>query len=96
MEGTQARTVEHGGLLEDHADPAPERADVEVADVVAVKEHGAGRGLLEAVERAEQRGLAAAARPDDAHHHPARHVQVDAAQDLLTGRRSLTSQPPNP
>jgi hypothetical protein len=45
------------------------------------------RGLPEAVERAEQRGLAAAAGPDDAHHHAARHVEVDAAQDLMAARR---------
>ena len=83
-----ARTFEHGGLLEEHADPAAERADFEAADVGAVEEHGARGGLPEAVERAEQRGLAAAAGPDDAHHHAARHVKVDAAQDLLATRRA--------
>ena len=79
------RTVEHGGGLEEHADLAAQGEDVDGADVGAVEEHGAGRGLPEAVERAEQRGLAAAAGPDDAHDDPARHVQVDAPEDLLAG-----------
>ena len=90
------RTVEHGGELEEHADLAAQGEDVDGADVGAVEEHGAGRGLPQAVERAEQRGLAAAAGPDDAHDDPARHVQVDAPEDLLAGRRRTLPQPPHP
>lgn len=89
-------TVEHGGELEEHADLAAEREDVDAADVDAVEEHGARRGLPEAVERAEQRGLAAAAGPDDTDDHPSRHVQVDTPQDLLAARLRPPRQPPHP
>lgn len=87
------RTFEHGWELEEHSDLSPEGEDVDAADVVAVEEDGAGGGLPEAVEDAEQRGLAAAAGPDDAHHHAGRHVQADPAQDLVAGG---VRQPPQP
>ena len=92
-----ARTFEHGGELKEHADPAAEREDIDAADVGAVEEHGAGGGLPEAVERAEERGLAAAAGPDDAHDDAARDVQVDAPQDLVARRPvRQAAQPAHP
>jgi hypothetical protein len=91
--GPPAGTLEHGGELEEHADLASEREDVEGADVGAVEEDGGGGGLPEAVERAEERGHAAAA---GAHDQAAGHVQVDPAQDLFTGGVRQAAQPPHP
>ncbi|MNN93429.1 hypothetical protein D3C81_2118760 [compost metagenome] len=68
-------------MLEDHAD-ATAQADqllaVEGADVLAIDQHLPGRGIFQAVEGADQRGLAGAAAADDAEHFTALNRQIDA------------------
>jgi hypothetical protein len=65
------RLRERVGLLEDHADPAPhlDRIHAAAVDVLTVVGHLAGDSgpedeIVHPVQRSQQRGLAAARRPD--------------------------------
>src|SRR5579862_2717282 len=76
--------------LEHHPDLRPDRAqDGRVALLVHAGPERPPGDLddsvgerREVVERAEERRLAAARRPDDRDHLPARDLEVDAAEDL--------------
>ncbi len=64
-----ARIERAVGILEDHLEPAPERAaarvDAQVADLHALERHAAGRRHLDAAHHLGQRRLPAARLPDD-------------------------------
>ena len=68
-------------LLEHHAHVATDAVDIGlgVGDGLAVDENLAGGGLLEAVQAAQERGLAGAGGADDADHLSLLDVDVDAA-----------------
>ena len=72
--------------LEDVPDlPAPEPGElvgVQLADVHAVDEDVAFRGLVETTYEIEERGLAAAAGSDDGHVLAALYLQFDAVESL--------------
>lgn len=74
-------TFKHRGKLKQHPDLAPKAEHVETPNVLAIQEHGAGRRLPQPVQGPQERGLAAPARPDDAHDLPSRDLQVDPGQD---------------
>ena len=63
--------------------PTWERSEcrVDPAQVVAVDQHGAAVGLVEARDQQRRGGLAAAARADDRHPLPRLHVEVEAVED---------------
>ena len=72
-------------LLEDHAHVLANLVDVCLGarDGLAVDEDLAGGGLLEAVDAAQERGLAGAGRSDHADDLAGVDVDVDAAQDVV-------------
>ena len=59
------RRVEDEGVLEDHAELAPQRLDADVAHVLAVDEHAPGRRVVEAQQQVQQARLAGPRRPDE-------------------------------
>ena len=81
------RHREGGGLLEHHAHLRAERIDVRGIgnDVFAVHHHLTRRALarvkaVHTVQHAEQRGFAAAGRPDHARDLPVRQIKLDFLQ----------------
>jgi hypothetical protein len=81
---------EGGGLLEHHADPAPQQHRIHVGrvHVDAVQQDGAldpgaPNALVQAVQVADERRLPAARWPDAGRDPVGRQVEVDAVQDLL-------------
>ena len=80
------RHRERVGLLEDHRHAAAQRGDLELVDVGAVEQDRAGARraggqLGQAVQRAQQRRLAAARRADQREHL----AEADRQRDLLDG-----------
>ena len=75
--------VERGErVLEDHLHPPPQRSHplgAEVADVLAVEDDPAGRGLVQAQQRPAERGLAAARLA----HQPERLAAPDIERDAV-------------
>ncbi len=72
-------------VLEDHADASAQGDQalaVVAADVFVVDQHLPLAGTLQAIEGADQRGLAGAAAADDAEHFAAADFQVDLPQGL--------------
>src|SRR5919112_408802 len=69
-------------LLEDDADALPNRRHLHALarDLLALEEHAAAVDRLEQVDAAEQRALAAAARPDDHERLAGGDGQVDAVE----------------
>ena len=70
-------------MLEDHPDLAAEAAQaggVEGGDVLAGDQDAAGRGLLEAVDQAQQGALAGAGMADQAEHLTLLDAQVGGLQ----------------
>src|SRR5438552_16333 len=84
------------GLLEDHADAAPQvdGVDLAIIDVLSVEEHlaghlRAGREVVHEVEGAEEGRLAAAAGSDDRGHLVPPDGKIDAVEDLLAAERHV-------
>ena len=74
-------------MLEDHAHVDAQRAGVHVKDVDAVELHtalvaDAGHEVAHAVERAQQRGLTAAGRPDEGRAAVLGDGEVNALESL--------------
>ena len=71
-------------VLEHHADVAAHEVDlaVRVGDVLALDEDAAGRGLLEAVDAAQEGGLAGPGRSDHADHLTRFDPEIDSPEDL--------------
>ena len=72
-------------MLEHHAHLLPHGVDVAVIDFHALKLDGAVGGDLQPVQAAQEGGLAAAGRADQADHIAAVDVDVDALQDIKDG-----------
>ena len=70
-------------LLEDHPDPLPDVGHVRALarDLLALEVDPARVERLEQVDAAQQRALAAAARPDHRQHLAARDVEIDRVED---------------
>ncbi len=86
---------ERVGLLEDHRDLAAQLGDLELVDVLAVERdppgaRRAGGDLGEAVERAQQRGLARARRADQRQHLALAHRQASRRAPPSSRRRRAT------
>src|SRR5690606_38212797 len=81
-------------VLEDHADAAPlgRHPDPGADEDAAADGDGARVGPLEPGDRAQERRLAAAARPEQGDDRAGGHVQVDAAQDLLAPEALVVPQ----
>ena len=62
-----------------------------LAHGAAVEQHFAGRRVFEAGDDAQERGLAAAARPDHGNEFAALDVEIDAAQRFEVAERFATS-----
>ena len=78
-------------VLEDHADLAAPRGDVEVGQVRAVHREAARGGLVQAGEQLDQRRLARAVDADDRRAQPRGQLQVQAVEHragCCPGRRS--------
>jgi hypothetical protein len=94
-------------VLEDHGEVALRR--LESGDVAVADEDAPGSHLLQAADRAQQRRLAAAGRPDEHHELALVDRQVDCVdgddavgellgdvvEDDLSHRRDCTSNPPH-
>ena len=76
------------GLLEHHADPAAQLGDVLRQDILAIQGNFAlqarvAERFVHAVQRAQQRGFAAAGRPDQRRDLVGGHVHGDVVQRLV-------------
>ena len=71
-------------VLEHHAHLLPVQVDVHrlAGKVCAVEEDGAGGGLLQQIQAAQQRGLAGTGGADDGHHLAAADVQIAVVQSV--------------
>ncbi len=78
--------VEKERLLADQGDLAPQRAQCEVADVDAVDEDAAGRGIVETHQQRGERRLAGAAGADQGDHLALFHCEGDVGEHGAVGR----------
>ena len=81
------RAAEEVGLLGHHADARPELLAIDLADVDAVDEHGAGGHVVEARQQVHERRLAAAGGAHDGRRLAGTRLEGDVAQDGLLGAR---------
>jgi hypothetical protein len=77
------RVVEEDGLLRHLGNLAAQRAERQVAQVVAVDENAARSHVEEARNQVDQRGLARAAGAHQRQHFAGAHLQIDVVQNLV-------------
>ncbi len=71
---------EQEGLLRDESEVAAQLVHRQLADGLAVDQHHAGSGVVDAGNQADQRGLARAGRSDDGQAAAGGNLQIDVAQ----------------
>ena len=76
---------EQEGIVADDRDRVAQRAQVDLADVGAVDEHGARARVVQARDERDEAGLARAGGPDERDRAPGGHVEVDVAQHRPRG-----------
>ena len=74
------RAVEHGAVLEHHADVPSQRFQLDVAMVDPVDADHARLGVPHAVQQRQRGALAGAGRADEGHRRPGRHLQREMHQ----------------
>ena len=86
------RVVEQESVLRHQADLVAETGQVEIADVAAIDLHGARGGVVEARHQVGERGLAAAARPDQGDHLAGFDLQIRACEAETVGRAGIVER----
>ncbi len=75
--------VEEDGLLRDLRDLAAQRAEGELAHVVAVDEDASGSHVEEARDEIDEGGFARAAGADEREHFAGMDIEIDVMQNLV-------------